>query len=86
MKMTIISDKGTPMMVIQKIARKDDTLEITGQLMGAWPSKMYITSDQFGAMLQSVFSPSVLSYILLYPYFLISKKLRRKQPDNSQVK
>lgn len=83
MKITIISDKGTPMMVIQKIARKNDTLEITGQLMGAWPSKMYITCDQFGAILRSVLSPSVILYVLLYPYFLISKKLRHKQqPDN----
>jgi hypothetical protein len=82
MKMTIISDKGTPMMVIQKITRKNDTLEITGQLMGAWPAKMYITCDQFGSFLRSVFSPSVLMYVLLYPYFLISNKLRRKpQPD-----
>lgn len=82
MKMTIISDKGTPMMVIRKIQRKGDTLEITGELMGAWPSKMYITTDQFGLFLSSVFSPSVLSYVLLYPYYLIRNKLRgHPQPE-----
>jgi hypothetical protein len=80
--MTIISDKGTPMMVIKKIQRKGDTLEITGELMGAWPSKMYITTDQFGSFLRSVFSPTVLAYIFLYPYFLIRNKLRG-QPQSS---
>jgi hypothetical protein len=78
MKLTIISDKGTPMMVIQKIKRKGDALEITGQLMGAWPSKMYITTDQFGLFIGAVFSPSVLSYVLLYPYYLLRNKLRGK--------
>ena len=84
MKITIISDKGTPMMVIQKIARKKDTLEITGQLMGAWPSKMYITTDQFGWILLAALNPSVISYVLLYPYFLLIKKLRPKLlPDRN---
>lgn len=69
-------------MVIQKIVRKEDTLEITGQLMGAWPTKMYITTNQFGLILLSILNPSVISYVLLYPYFLLMKKLRPKPlPD-----
>jgi hypothetical protein len=78
MKLTIISDKGSPMMVVQKISRKHDALEITGQLMGAWPAKMYITTEEFGNFLRAAFSPSVLLYVLLYPYFLISSKIRGK--------
>ena len=80
MKLTIISDKGSPMMVVQKIKRKGDTLEITGQLMGAWPSKMYITLAEFKNMFGFIFNPDVIAFVLLYPYFLLAQKFRRKKP------
>jgi hypothetical protein len=79
MKLTIISDKGSPMMVITKIARKGNALEITGQLMGAWNSKMYITTEQFGGFLRATFSPGVITFVLLYPFFYILSKFRRKE-------
>lgn len=77
MKLTIISDKGSPMMVVTRIARKGNMLEITGQLMGAWNSKMYVTTEQFGGFLRATFSPAVISFVLLYPFFYISSKFRR---------
>lgn len=79
MKLTIISDKGSPMMVVTRIARKGNMLEITGQLMGAWNSKMYVTTEQFGGFLRATFSPAVLSFVLLYPFFYIASKFRRKE-------
>ncbi len=79
MKLIIISDKGSPMMVVSKITRKGNSLEITGALMGAWPAKMYITTEQFGGFLRATFSPGVISFVLLYPFFYISNKFRRKE-------
>lgn len=67
-------------MVVQKIKRKDDSLEITGQLMGAWPSKMYITLDEFKNVFGLMLNLEVFAFVLLYPYFLVSKKFRRKKP------
>lgn len=85
MKITIISDKGTPMMVVTKITRKHNTLEITGQLMGAWPSKMYITTEEFGGFIRAAISPGVISYLLLYPYFYLKKKIMKKSSTSSLV-
>jgi hypothetical protein len=78
MKFTIISDKGSPMMVVTKVTRKDSLLEVTGQMMGAWPAKMYITPEEFGACLRMALSPSVLLYLLAYPFILISGFFKKK--------
>ncbi|NLI90945.1 MAG: hypothetical protein GX434_01705 [Peptococcaceae bacterium] len=80
MKLTVISDKGTPMVVVTKIARKDDTIEIVGQLMGAWPTKMYITTEEFGGFLRAVLSVSVISYLIRYPFYYLKMKLKREKP------
>lgn len=74
----IISDKGAPMMILQELKRKGDKLEINGQLMGAWPSKMYITSEEFGGFLRLALSWSVISYLLLYPFYRLAALLRKK--------
>lgn len=44
--------------------------------MGAWPAKMYITPGEFGGFLRAAFSPGVLLYVILYPYYLLSEKLK----------
>lgn len=77
----IISDKGSPMMVLNEVRRDGDQLEITGQMMGAWPSKMYITLDEFGDFLRIMLRPAIISYVLLYPYFLIRKKLKSNNAE-----
>lgn len=79
MKLIIISDKGSPMMVVSKINRKGSSLEITGSLMGAWPAKMYITNEQFGGFLRAAMSPAVISFILLYPFFYFYNIFRSKE-------
>jgi hypothetical protein len=78
MKLTIISDKGSPMMVVQKVKRKGDSLEITGQMMGAWPSKMYITREEFIHIIPLVLNVDILLYILCYPFMCILGFLRPK--------
>jgi len=75
----IISDKGSPMMTLQKIEKKGDKLEVTGALMGAWPTKMYITVDEFGGFLRVALSWSVISYLLTYPYYYLRYKLGKKE-------
>lgn len=77
MKFTIISDKGSPMMVVTKVTRKDSLLEVTGQMMGAWPAKMYITPEEFGACLRMALSPSVLLYLISYPFILLSSLFKK---------
>jgi len=71
MKTNIVSDKGQPMMVISRVGRKGRSIEITGQLMGAWPSKMYITPKEFAKMVSMSVRPGVMLFILLYPFLLI---------------
>lgn len=66
-------------MVLEKVTRKGDQLEITGRMMGAWPSKMYITLDEFGDFIRIMLTPALIAYIFLYPYFLLRKKLQTKK-------
>ncbi len=80
MKLTIISDKGSPMMVVQNIKRKGNSLEITGQMMGAWPSKMYITLEEFKNALGLLLNVELLVYVLLYPFLLLAQIFQRKTP------
>lgn len=78
MKLTIISDKGTPMMVVTKVGRKGVSLEVTGQMMGAWPSKMYITPREFLKCIRIALSPGVLLYLLAFPFILIGGLFSKK--------
>ena len=78
MKLTIISDKGSPMMVVTKVNRKGDCLEVTGKMMGAWPAKMYITPKEFWTCIRMALSPSVLGYLFLYPFILLSNLFKKK--------
>lgn len=77
MKSNVISDKGQPMMTISKVGRKGRKLEITGQLMGAWPSKMYITPRELAKMVFLALRPGVFLFILLYPFFLIMDFIKK---------
>jgi len=81
MKTNVISDKGQPMMVISKVGRKGSTIEITGQLMGAWPSKMYITPKEFAKMVCMAVRPGVIVFVLLYPFFLIASVIKNRKKD-----
>jgi hypothetical protein len=75
MKLTIISDKGVPMMVINGIRKKGRSIEITGSLMGAWPAKMYITTKEFGGFIRAALNPGLLLYIFMYPFYFIAEKI-----------
>ncbi|MBU0475095.1 MAG: hypothetical protein KKF62_13155 [Bacteroidetes bacterium] len=79
MKLTIISDKGSPMMVVTKVARKGSSLEVTGQMMGAWPAKMYITPKEFWTCIRLALSPGVLLYLIAYPFILVSSLFKKKE-------
>lgn len=79
MKLTIISDKGSPMMVVTKVVRKGPSLEVTGKMMGAWPAKMYITPKEFWTCIRIALSPAVLSYLLLYPFILLRELFKKKE-------
>lgn len=78
MKTSIVSDKGQPMMVISRVGRKGRTIEITGQLMGAWPSKMYITPKEFGKMVSMIVRPGVMVFVILYPFYLIMDVIKER--------
>lgn len=81
MKTNIISEKGQPMMVISKVGRKGRSIEITGQLMGAWPSKMYVTPKEFAKMVVMGLRPGVILFILLYPFFLLADVFKSDKKD-----
>ncbi len=71
------------MMIVQKVKRKGDSLEITGQMMGAWPSKMYITLDEFKNVFGMMLNFDILAYVLLYPFFLLARPFRRPKTEEN---
>ncbi|MCT4637274.1 MAG: hypothetical protein N4A72_06165 [Bacteroidales bacterium] len=79
MKLTIISDKGSPMMVVTKVKKKGTELEVTGQMMGAWPAKMYITPKEFWSCIKMALSPGVLFYLISYPFILLGSRFKKKK-------
>jgi hypothetical protein len=78
MKSNIVSDKGKPMVVISGIRREGRSLEITGQLMGAWPSKMYVSPVDFGRMILQALRPGVLLFVVLFPFLLIADLVKNR--------
>ncbi len=83
MKANIVSDKGQPMMVISRVGRKGRTIEITGQLMGAWPSKMYITPKEFAKMVSMAVRPGVIVFFILYPLFLFADVIKNRSKNRA---
>lgn len=78
MKLTIISDKGVPMMVVTNVSRKGHSLEVTGKMMGAWPAKMYITPKEFWTCIRIALSPAVQLYLWSYPFILLIGLFKKK--------
>jgi hypothetical protein len=74
----ILNDEGSVVMSIESIKREGNKLVIDGRLMGAWKSKMYITPDTILKLLKLLINPSLLFYILLFPFFIIKNKISSK--------
>lgn len=68
-------------MAVQRVKRKGRSLEIIGQMMGSWPSKMYVTRKEFKNMFPLVLNPDVILYILLYPFFCLMDLIQHKNGD-----
>src|SRR3989304_4790876 len=69
--MEILSDKGTTVLKVRSITRKDNKVQIIGQLMGAWDSRMYITPREIRKLIGLSLNQSLISYILLSPLFIL---------------
>ena len=68
LKAKITNEKGAPMLEIRKIGRRGDDITVTGSLMGAWETTMYMKPEELLKMVQIVLNePEVFKYVLDLP-------------------
>ncbi|MGV8083423.1 MAG: hypothetical protein AB2L09_07315 [Coriobacteriia bacterium] len=71
LKAKVVNEKGAPLLVISKIGREGDDLTVTGSLMGAWESTMYMKPEDLLVAVQIVLNqPEVFKYLLDLPSIL----------------
>jgi len=73
----IISESGRPMMTLEALGREGDRMVIQGQMVGAWPCKMYINLEDVLRMVRLLLAPQVIFYILSLPFLVLFRTWRR---------
>jgi phytoene dehydrogenase-like protein len=75
----ITTEGESVMMAVRDISREGDRLVINGSIVGAWPSKMYVSLRDTLTMARFILTPQVIFYILSLPFLALRKKWRGKQ-------
>ncbi len=60
----VVNDEGSTMIELKHVGVKDGKLTITGALMGAWDTDMYIDNDSIKAAISKVDIPAVAKYLV----------------------
>ena len=73
---------------IKSIERKGEKLFVTGQV-GIWNAKMYVSVEEVGRLIKLALTPSVIFYLLFFPFLYFKSKLRRGSApsvsDNEEI-
>lgn len=71
----ILSETGSTMMSIEVLRRQGDKMEIQGEMIGAWPCKMYMNLEDVLKMVRLLFTPQVIFYIVSLPVLILRRKV-----------
>ena len=69
----ILSESGSPLMVLESIGREGNKMAIVGRLIGAWPSKMYVELPDVWNMIKLMINWQVISYVLSMPFLALKQ-------------
>lgn len=72
----LYSEEGEEMVAVYSIKRNGDKLVIDGKALGAIRIDIILTRAQFFGSLKFVFSPAVVCFVLLLPYFSLISLMR----------
>ncbi len=73
----VFNEDGEVIAEFYTVKRKDNRLIVDGKALGVMRMDMIFTSEELLKGLKVVFSWSVVSYILLIPYFTVRAAFRR---------
>jgi hypothetical protein len=73
----VFNEDGEVIAEFYAVKRKDNRLIVDGKALGVMRMDMIFTSEELLKGLKVVFSWSVVSYILLIPYFTVRAAFRR---------
>jgi len=73
----VFNEDGEVIAEFYAVKRKDNRLIVDGKALGVMRMDMIFTSEELLKGLKVVFSWSVVSYILLIPYFTVRAASRR---------
>lgn len=78
----IFSDTRQIVMTVRSIRREGNRLSITGRILGAWESKMFINVEELPTLIRLMMNFSFFSYLLLWPilYFNHRRKRMKNEP------
>lgn len=62
------SNTGQSVLSMRSIARKGNQLVMTGKLMGAWESEIYIPPQSVLKMIGKILKPSIIWFVLSIPF------------------
>ena len=75
----IVSDTGTTMMSLESMGRDGDRIVIVGRMMGAWPSKMYLSPEDAWRMGGMMINRQIIGYIIRLPFILRKRRRAEKR-------
>lgn len=70
----VVNDTGSDMMCMSSVNVSGENMEITGSLMGAWESTMYVSPEDVVKMLGLVFKPATIGYMVKLPWMLYNRR------------
>ena len=76
------SEDGDVVAAFYKVKRKQDKLVIDGKALDAIQMDMVLTPEETLKGLRMVFSPDVVSFLFLLPYFYLRRLLQRTGSQN----
>jgi hypothetical protein len=69
----VVNDRGASMMSISQVTREGEQLAITGSLLGAWESTMYLEPEVLLKMVRLLLKKEIIGY-MISALFLIRKR------------
>jgi hypothetical protein len=74
---TIHTETGATALIIQSIRREGDKLIVDGKALGTMRMDMILTRQEFFNVLKIAFCWGLISYLLLLPYFSLTRAFKR---------
>lgn len=73
-KVHVVNETGSDMMCMSTVSVEGENMVITGSLMGAWESVMYVSPEDVVKMIGVVARPENLAYMVKLPWRIYRRR------------